>query len=187
MKNRVTPKNEEIKLNPLKYILSTTDLKGNILSVNDYFIEVCKYTRDELIGSPHNIVRHPDMPKAIFHLMWDHIKNGKNITAVVKNLAKDGRYYWVITDFEIRKDQNGNINRYMAFRQAAPKKIVRSIEPLYQKLLEIEKGDDMKTSLEYLYGFLEKEKKDYNAFIKKLEQRSALSAFLIEKAKKLFK
>ncbi len=92
----VVPTNKEIKLNPRKYILSTTDLKGNITRVNDYFIEICKYSKEELIGAPHSIVRHPDMPKAIFYLMWQYIQNGNNITAVVKNMAKNGDHYWVI-------------------------------------------------------------------------------------------
>jgi len=184
--SKIKPINKEIKLNPSKYILSTTDLKGNILSVNDYFVEICKYTESELIGAPHNIIRHPDMPKVIFYLMWKYIKSGKNITAIVKNLAKDGRYYWVITDFEIRKDKKGNINRYMAFRQAAPKKIVKTIEPLYQKLIEIENQYDMKASLDYLTNFLEREGLSYNEYIKKLEKRSAMTSFIINNMKKLF-
>ncbi|NPA73938.1 MAG: PAS domain-containing protein [Epsilonproteobacteria bacterium] len=183
----IIPRDEEIKLNPSRYILSTTDLKGNIIDVNDYFVEICKYSRDELIGSPHNIIRHPHMPKAVFYLMWKYIKSGKNITAVVKNLAKDGRYYWVITDFEIRKDIEGNINRYMAFRQAAPRKIIDTIEPLYRKLVQIEKKQGMQASLEYLSDFLEKNKiPDYNSYIKKLEKRSALTTFLMNRVKQLF-
>ncbi len=183
---RVVPTNKEIKLDPRKYILSTTDLQGNITKVNDYFLEVCKYTKDELIGAPHSIVRHPDMPKAIFYLMWEYIQNGKNITAVVKNMAKNGDHYWVITDFEIRRDHSGKINRYMAFRQAAPKKIVKTIEPLYQKLLEIEKMDGMDVSVEYLLNYVAEQGTDYNGYIAKLEKRSALTLFLFNKAKKLF-
>lgn len=183
---RPIPTNKEIKLDPKQYILSTTDLKGNITQANDYFIEVCKYTRDELIGAPHNIVRHPDMPKAIFYLMWEYIKNGKNITAVVKNLAKNGDHYWVITDFEIRRDYNGNIDRYMAFRQAAPKKIVRAIEPIYKKLLEIEKTDGMAASVKYLLDYIAEQGLDYNGYIAKLEKRSKLTMFLLDKMKKLF-
>jgi len=182
----VTPSNKEIKLNPRKYILSTTDLEGNITKVNDYFCEVCQYSKDELIGAPHSIVRHPDMPKAIFYLMWEYIKNGQNITAIVKNMAKNGDHYWVITDFEIRKDHSGNINRYMAFRQAAPKKIVRTIEPLYKKLLEIEKMDGMNVSVEYLLNFVAEQGIDYNGYISKLERRSKLTLFLLNNIKKLF-
>ncbi len=182
----IIPTDREIKLNPKKYILSTTDLEGNITKVNDYFIEICKYTQEELIGANHNIVRHPDMPKAIFYLMWQYIQNGQNITAIVKNMAKNGDYYWVITDFEIRRDHDGKINRYMAFRQAAPKKIVRTIEPLYRKLLEIEKADNMEVSLEYFLNFVAEQGTDYNGYIQKLEKRSQLTLFFLNKIKKLF-
>jgi PAS domain S-box-containing protein len=183
---KVKPTNKEIKLNPKKYILSTTDLEGNIIKVNDYFLEVCKYSKEELIGAPHSIVRHPDMPKAIFYLMWQHIQNGQNITAVVKNMAKNGDHYWVITDFEIRRDHDGKINRYMAFRQAAPKKIVRTIEPLYKKLIEIEKADDMEVSVEYLLDFVAGQGTDYNGYIQKLEKRNPITLYFFNKAKKLF-
>ncbi|MBP5779253.1 MAG: PAS domain-containing protein, partial [Campylobacter sp.] len=97
---RPRPKNEEIKLDPKKIIVSKTDANGIITYANDYFVEVCQYSQEELLGSPHNIVRHPDMPKVAFKLMWDTINKGENFKAVVKNLAKDGRYYWVITDFD---------------------------------------------------------------------------------------
>ncbi len=185
-KMRPIPTNKEIKLNPKRYILSTTDLKGVITNVNDYFVEVCQYSAEELIGSPHNIVRHPDMPKAIFYLMWEYIQNGKNITAVVKNLAKNGDHYWVITDFEIRRDLDGKINRYMAFRQAAPRKIINTIEPLYQKLLHIEQMDGMQASVDYLLNYVAEQGLDYNGYIAKLEKRSALTTFMLNKVKKLF-
>ncbi len=185
--NKPKPIDKEIKVRSNKFLMSVTDLKGDILRVNDYFCEVCGYSKDELIGKPHNIIRHPDMPKAVFYIMWKYIKAGKNITAVVKNLAKDGRYYWVITDFEIRKDERGNIDRYMAFRYAPPRKIIYEIEPLYKKLLEIEKMDGMKASLEYLDSTLGSTwVSDYNEYIKKLENRSVITSFLMGKFKKLF-
>ena len=186
--NKPKPIDKEIKIKPNKFLMSVTDLKGDILRVNDYFCEVCGYSKDELIGKPHNIVRHPDMPKAVFYIMWKYIQNGKNITAVVKNLAKDGRYYWVITDFEIRRNEKGEIDRYMAFRYSPSKKIVYQIEPLYKKLLEVEKMDGMNVSLEYLDDTLNSlGVSDYNEYIKKLENRSVITSFLIGKFKKLFK
>jgi PAS domain S-box-containing protein len=87
-----TPIDEEIKLDPKKYIISSTDAKGLITDVNDYFVEISGYSKDELIGKPHNIIRHPDMPKVVFKLMWEQLKSGHDILALVKNLAKDGRY-----------------------------------------------------------------------------------------------
>ncbi len=174
MKYIISPTNKEIKIKKNKYILSSTDTKGNILSVNDYFIDVCQYTKDELIGSPHNIIRHPDMPKAIFYLMWDQIKQGKKITAVVKNMTKNGDFYWVITDFIVKRNSENKIDRYFAIREYVPKKILTTIEHLYKKLLEIEKADDMRTSVEYLSNFLKEQNMSYNQYIEKLKKQSGL-------------
>jgi len=76
-------------------IVSRTDLSGNITFANDLFCEISGYTPDELLGKPHNIVRHPDMPKAVYKEMWDTIKEQKQWTGVVKNMRKDKGFYWV--------------------------------------------------------------------------------------------
>ena len=137
---RPTPVDKEIELDPKRYLVSETDEKGIITYANDYFMEVSGYSKEELIGQPHNILRHPDMPKVIFKLLWQTIKSGKNINAVVKNLAKDGRYYWIFTEFEIRKDtDSGKIIGYHASRKAVSTHIVEIISELYGKLLEMEK------------------------------------------------
>lgn len=75
---------------------STTDRKGHIQRANSVFQAIAGYTWSELNHQPHNIVRHPDMPRVVFQLFWDYIQAGKPIVAFVKNLAKDGRYYWVV-------------------------------------------------------------------------------------------
>jgi len=84
-------------------------LKGNIIFVNKSFCEVSGYVEEEIIGLPHNVVRHTDMPRAIFFLIWQSLMSGVRITAVIKNLAKSGKYYWVISDFEPKFDGDGNI------------------------------------------------------------------------------
>lgn len=76
-------------------IVSRTDLKGNITFANDFFCEISGYTIDELLGKPHNIVRHPDMPKSIYKEMWDTLKEEKQWVGIVKNLRKDKGFYWV--------------------------------------------------------------------------------------------
>ena len=146
---------EEIELDPKRYIVSETDEKGKITFCNDYFIEVCGYSKDELIGKSHNIVRHPDMPRVVFKLLWETIKQGKNINAVVKNRSKDGRYYWIFTEFEMRKDiDTGNIIGYQASRKSISKHVIEIIADLYSKLLEIEKNEDIEASEKYLIAFL---------------------------------
>ena len=153
--SRPTPIDEEIILDSKRYIVSETDAKGKITFCNDYFLEVSGYSRDELIGKSHNIVRHPDMPKVVFKLLWETISKGKNINAVVKNMAKDGRYYWIFTEFESRRDTDtGEIIGYHAARKSISKHVLEIIESLYAKLLEIENSDGVDASQEYLVSFL---------------------------------
>ncbi len=156
-----TPKDEEIQLDPKRYIVSETDEKGKITFANDYFQEVSGYTQEELIGQPHSIVRHPDMPKVVFKLLWETIQQGKNINAVVKNLAKDGRYYWIFTEFEIRKDTDtGKIIGYHASRKKISRHVIEIIADLYAKLLEIEKSEGVDASEKYLVAFLKEKGED---------------------------
>ncbi|WP_345975952.1 PAS domain-containing protein [Sulfurimonas sp. HSL3-7] len=163
---RPTPINEAVKLDKYKYIMSRTDTKGTIEFGNDYFFEISGYTPNELIGQPHNAIRHPDMPKVIFKLMWDRLKQGKNIFAVVKNMAKDGRYYWVTTKFEIKKDSlDGSIKSYMAYRQAAKPQAISAISKLYNELLDIEKNGGVEASEKYLSGYLDSKRQTYDEFI----------------------
>ncbi|MDD2789460.1 MAG: PAS domain-containing protein [Sulfurimonas sp.] len=165
-----SPRNEEIPLDPKRYIVSETDEKGKITFCNDYFMEISGYSKEELLGAPHSIVRHPDMPKVVFKLLWETISKGKNINAVVKNLAKDGRYYWIFTEFEIRKDTDtGNIIGYHASRKTISKHVIEIIADLYAKLLEIEKTQSVAASQKYLINFL-KEKGDDIEFSNIMEE-----------------
>jgi PAS domain S-box-containing protein len=100
-----------------KYIISSsTDLKGKITEVSDAFCDISGYTRDELIGKPHNIIRHPDMPKNAFKDLWNTIQQGKSWNGKVKNLKKNGGYYWVYANVEPLFDKKGKIEGYAAIR-----------------------------------------------------------------------
>ena len=149
-----TPIDEEIKLDPKKYIISSTDAKGLITDVNDYFVEISGYSKDELIGKPHNIIRHPDMPKVVFKLMWEQLKSGHDILALVKHLAKDGRYYWIFTSFEPVKNANGEVIGYTAHRKSAPKHTIETVADIYKKVLEVEKKDGVEASEKFLNDYL---------------------------------
>lgn len=182
-----TPTKNEIKLNPKRYIVSKTDPKGIIEYGNDYFVEISGYSEAELIGKPHSLIRHPDMPKVVFKMMWDRINKAQNIMAVVKNLAKDGSYYWVITEFEPKVDPITNeIISHTAFRKAAPTKAVETIEPIYQKLLEIEKESGMQGSEKYLRGFLEEKEMTYDEFVDQLVGNKGIFKIFFTAMKKLF-
>jgi len=168
--SKPTPIDEEIELDPKRYIVSETDATGKITYANDYFMEISGYSQEELIGKPHSIVRHPDMPKVVFKLLWETIKQGKNINAVVKNLAKDGRYYWIFTEFEIRKDTDTDeIIGYHASRKTISKHVIEIISDLYKELLKIEKESGIDASEKYLVNFL-KEKGDDMEFANIMEE-----------------
>lgn len=182
-----TPLDQEIKLDPKRYIVSKTDAKGIIEYGNDYFVEISGYKESELIGQPHNIVRHPDMPKVAFKLMWERISKGENFVAIVKNMAKDGRYYWVFTEFEPKVDALSNaITGYTAFRKAAPQKAIDAVAPIYKKLLEIEEKGGVEASEKYLKGFLEEKKMTYDEFVNDLVGNKGLFKIFFTTMKKLF-
>jgi len=184
---RPEPIDNEIKLNTKRYIVSKTNPKGIIEYGNDYFVEISGYTETELIGQPHSIIRHPDMPKIVFKMMWDRIQNNENIMAVVKNLAKDGSYYWVVTEFEAKVDPITNdIISYTAFRKAAPPKAVEAIAPIYQKLIEIEAQGGMEASEKYLRGYLEEKDITYDELINQLVENKGIFKFFFKAMKKLF-
>ncbi|MCF6201000.1 MAG: PAS domain S-box protein [Hydrogenimonas sp.] len=120
-------------------IISETDLNGIITYANRKFIEISGYTKEELIGQPHSIIRHPDMPKAAFKEMWDTIQADKEWTGLVKNLRKDGRYYWVQTFIKpVYKD--GEKVGYIAARHPAKRIDIESIVHTYAQMLEDEKS-----------------------------------------------
>jgi PAS domain S-box-containing protein len=177
---------EEIKFSRKKFIVSKTDLKGKITFINKNFCEVSGYTEDELIGTAHNITRHPDMPRAIFYLMWKVLMSRGSISTVIKNLSKTGKYYWVIADLEPKFDKDGNITSFTAFRRATPQYVIDSIEELYRAMLNIEKKHGMERSLAYLEGFLEEKQMSYEEFIDELIRPKGIIASLLATFKKIF-
>ncbi len=120
-------------------IVSDTDLKGIITYSNRKFCEIAGYDKSELVGKNHNIVRHPDMPKAAFKDLWDTIKKGETWTGTVKNLRKDGRYYWVYSYITPIFDDDGKIIGYSAARKPATATEIEEAEKTYEKLLREEK------------------------------------------------
>jgi PAS domain S-box-containing protein len=96
-------------------LFSETDTHGIITFVNDYFCEVSGYTKEELIGRPHNIIRHPDMPGKLFEKLWAVIKRGEVFRAVIKNRAKNGSHYWVQATMMLSRD-GGGVGKYISVR-----------------------------------------------------------------------
>lgn len=130
-------------------LLSTTDLKGNIKYVNQTFSQISEYSVAELQGSPHNIVRHEDMPAAAFKMLWDRIKTGKPWMGIVKNKTKNGSYYWV-NAYVAPVYEDGKIHEYQSVRRQATPEQIRAAEEVY---LAINQGKQAKTLKKDRLGF----------------------------------
>ncbi len=177
---------EEIKFSKKKFIISKTDIKGKIIFINKNFSDISHYSEEELIGAPHNVLRHPDMPRAVFYLVWKTLLSGRPISGVIKNLAKDGRYYWVIADLEPKFDKDGHIIALTAFRRAAPQDVIDTVEDLYATMLSIEKKHGMEQSVAYLQGFLEEHEMTYDNFMQELIKPKGIISVLLNAFKKMF-
>jgi len=175
---------KQIKLDPIQPLVTRTDLRGNIKYANYYFKKITGYSDAELIGRPHSIIRHPDMPKIIFTLMWQRLKDNKDILAIIKNQTKNGDYFWITTSFkttysEVDKKENG----YMAITHAASKHTIKEIEPFYEKLLEAEKSGGEAASIKYLLDFCEANETSYDEYVQDITQESTIIGSLFHKNK----
>ncbi len=162
---RPTPTNHEKVLNHDDFIVSKTDTKGKILYGNKIFIKISGYSESELLGKPHSILRHPDMPKCIFKLLWERIQNKQEIFAFVKNLCKDGSHYWVSANVTVTLNQNGTVRDYHSVRRKPSSEAMEIIPPLYKRLLDAEKSSGMQGSYELLQKILKEKGVDYDSFV----------------------
>lgn len=117
-------------------LVSTTDVKGRILYCNPIFIEVSGFTKEELLGQPHNIIRHPDMPSEAFRDMWETISSGKPWSAPVKNRRANGDHYWVMANATPLLDPNGSPTGFMSVRTEATREQIENAENLYAQMRE---------------------------------------------------
>jgi PAS domain S-box-containing protein len=172
----------QIKIEPHVLIVSRTNRSGIIEYVNRDFIAVSGYEVGELMDQPHSIIRHPDMPGVIFKLMWERLKSNKDIFAVVKNMAKNGDYYWVTTHFEIRKHPYENrVVGYVAHRRGADSTLVSKIIPLYTELLAIEKAEGLDASERYLNEYLKEKNMTYDEYIEKIALKEGFLKSMFKK------
>jgi len=131
----VPVRNHEVTFGEDEIIVSKTDLKGRIQYVNTIFMRVSGYSEAELLGEPHSIIRHPDMPRCVFKLLWDTIANGQEIFAYVKNMTKDGSFYWVLAHVTPTFDANGQVVGYHSNRRCPDRQQVEFFANLYAQLL----------------------------------------------------
>ena len=163
------PNNHERVMKDEDFIISKTDTSGKITYCNEIFMEMASMNEEQLLGKPHSIIRHPDMPKAVFKLLWDRVQNKEEIFAYVKNLSADGSFYWVFANVTPSYDNSGKIIGYYSVRRKPSQKALEAIKPLYTEMLRIEKSNGVNASMEYLTNVLKKEGVSYDEFITKIQ------------------
>ena len=151
-------------------IVSKTDLKGVITYANSVFCRVSGYSEGELLGQPHNIVRHPGMPRCVFKLMWDIIQSGEEMFGYVLNLAKNGDHYWVFAHITPTFDKHGNMIGYHSNRRVPEPSALTSAAEIYNSLLAEENRfpnwrDGMAASGEMLWTLLNKTGMKYEEWV----------------------
>ena len=170
MVEKITPENLEIILREEDFVVSKTDQAGNIIYCNPIFIEFSGYTEAELLGQPHNILRHPDMPRSIFNLLWSTISSGNEFFGYIKNLCKDGRYYWVFANVSPRYDPDTKeIIGYFSVRRKPQKQQLKTIETLYRDMLaaeqQVERRQAIAAGTAVLNRFIDSAQGNYHEFI----------------------
>ena len=172
-KRNIQPTDREIVMREDDFIVSKTDLKGRITYGNRIFIEFSGFDERELIGLQHNIVRHPDMPRGVFHLLWSHIQGTKEIFAYVKNLCADGSYYWVLANVTPSLDENGQVLGYYSVRRKPNPRCIPVVTQLYRDMLNEERRvgarDAIDASSRVLQQFLNEKGQSYEDLILSLQ------------------
>jgi len=170
MKNiDIISEDNETKMADNDFIISKTDAKGVITYCNEIFMTIAGYEEKELVGKNHNVIRHPDVPKFAFKLAWDSIRNGKEFFGFVKNLKKDGGYYWVFANITADYSEHGKIIGYTSVRRKPTQSALDFIIPVYQKMIALEKEGGISLSGKYLLDFLEENNSTYNGLILSLQ------------------
>ncbi|MEA2098761.1 MAG: PAS domain-containing protein [Campylobacterota bacterium] len=152
------------------FIVSKTDLKGRITYTNKIFMKMAGYTEAELLGKSHNLIRHPDMPKAVFKLLWQRIQNKEEVFAFVINKTKQGDSYWVYANVTASLDDRGNIIGYYSVRRMPNPKAIETIKPLYAQMLQAEKTGGVEASTKILTDLLHEQGASYDELIISIQE-----------------
>jgi len=169
MKPRITPTQHEVVLGADDVIITKTDLSGRITYANRVFMRIANYPETKLLNVQHNIVRHPDMPRGAFKLLWDTLKAEREFFAYVKNMTSDGHYYWVFANVTPDRNAVGEVVGYFSVRRMAKRSAVAVVEPIYREMLEIEQRTGAASGPDASISFLAAKLKDlgttYERFI----------------------
>ncbi len=152
------------------FIVSKTDLKGKITYCNKIFMKMAEYKEEELLGKPHSIIRHPDMPKAVFKFLWDTIPTKQEVFAFVVNKTKNDNHYWVFTNVTASVDKDGKIIGYYSVRRKPNPEALKVIIPLYKEMIRVEKSEGVEASFKVLTDILQEKGVGYDELIISLQK-----------------
>lgn len=166
---KILPTGRERTFGEHELIVSKTDTRGVITYANSVFCRVSGYDEQEVLGKPHNLVRHPEMPRGLFRLLWDRLKQGHEVFAMVVNLASNGDYYWVLAHVTPSLSSDGTVLGYHSNRRYPHAEMVKEFAGLYSQMIEIERQHSnpklaAEASLAYLQARLDAEGLDYDRF-----------------------
>lgn len=136
----IRPTGRERFFDEHEVIVSKTDLQGRLTYANEVFLRISDYTEEQVLGQPHNIIRHPDMPRAVFQLLWDRITAGEEIFAYVVNMAACGDHYWVLAHVTPTRGHDAEIVGYHSNRRVPTRTAVDAAEKLYARIREAEQA-----------------------------------------------
>ena len=166
----VKPTGHESFLGDEEIIVSKTDLQGRITYCNDVCLRVAGMTAEQALGSPHCVVRHPEMPRSVFKLLWDTIQNQKEIFAYVNNMSSNGDNYWVFAHVTPTLDSKGKLIGYHSSRRKPTREQVAKIAPIYTTLLNVERAytnpkEAAAAGVAALTDLLQKQRMSYDEFV----------------------
>jgi PAS domain S-box-containing protein len=159
----------EVLLGPNELIITKTDISGHITYANPVFMRIAGYSEVQLLGQPHNIIRHPEMPRGAFRLMWKTLQAGNEFFGVVKNYTSDGNYYWVFANITPDYGRDQALSGYFSVRRQADRKAIEAVQPVYAEMCRIEslhsKSEAPDVSMNWLLGQMQQQGTDYEQFI----------------------
>jgi len=169
MKAKTAPTQREIKFDENDVIVSKTDLTGRITYANRAFMRIANYPEKALLYKQHNLVRHPDMPRGAFKLLWDTLKAEREFFGYVKNITSEGDYYWVFANVTPDRDAQGKVVGYFSVRRRPRPSAVATIESIYREMLEVERragpAQAPEASVSFLLEKLKSLETSYDRFI----------------------
>ncbi|AOV17791.1 aerotaxis receptor Aer [Acidihalobacter aeolianus] len=169
MRPHPVPTRHEVVLHADSFIVSKTDPRERITYANRVFMSISGYLEPELLDEPQSIVRHPDMPRGVFKQLWDTIRSGEECFAYVKNLCKNGDYYWVLANVTADRDPAGNITGYYSVRRKPDPRAVKTVIEVYREMCAIEASSTANqaptASLAYLNRIIAERGMVYETFI----------------------